>query len=110
VREKIAGREIDVLAYMAAYDNYFAGKLEDVALDEDEMRRALHGIEGLLLDARSTATTGARPSPTNPSPDCAENEPGQKRVPAPPLLAWTAPTGSNQEGGERAARTHRQRG
>jgi hypothetical protein len=27
-----------------------------------------------------------------------------------PLLAWIAPTGSNQEGGERAARTHRQRG
>jgi tryptophan synthase beta chain len=32
---------------MAAYDNYFAGKLEDVALDEDEMGRALHAIEGL---------------------------------------------------------------
>jgi tryptophan synthase beta chain len=32
---------------MAAYDNYFAGKLEDVALDEDEMRRALEAIEGL---------------------------------------------------------------
>jgi tryptophan synthase beta chain len=32
---------------MAAYDNYFAGKLEDVALDEDEMSRALHAIEGL---------------------------------------------------------------
>jgi hypothetical protein len=62
VREKIAGREIDVLAYMAAYDNYFAVKLEDVALDEDEMRRAFHGIEGLLLDARSTASTGAWPS------------------------------------------------
>jgi hypothetical protein len=27
-----------------------------------------------------------------------------------PLLAWAAPTGTNQEGGERAARTHRQRG
>jgi iron-sulfur cluster assembly protein len=26
------------------------------------------------------------------------------------LLAWAAPTGTNQEGGERAARTHRQRG
>jgi tryptophan synthase beta chain len=32
---------------MAAYDNYFAGKLEDVALDEDEMNRALQAIEGL---------------------------------------------------------------
>ena len=32
---------------MAAYDNYFAGKLEDVALDEEEMGRALHAIEGL---------------------------------------------------------------
>jgi tryptophan synthase beta chain len=32
---------------MAAYDNYFAGKLQDVALDEDEMTRALHAIEGL---------------------------------------------------------------
>jgi tryptophan synthase beta chain len=32
---------------MAAYDNYLAGKLEDVALDEDEMNRALHAIEGL---------------------------------------------------------------
>jgi tryptophan synthase beta chain len=32
---------------MAAYDNYFAGKLEDVALDEEEMARALHAIDGL---------------------------------------------------------------
>jgi tryptophan synthase beta chain len=32
---------------LAAYDNYLAGKLEDVALDEDEMSRALHAIEGL---------------------------------------------------------------
>jgi len=32
---------------MAAYDNYFAGKLEDVALDEDEIERALKAIEGL---------------------------------------------------------------
>jgi tryptophan synthase beta chain len=32
---------------MAAYDSYFAGKLEDVALDEDEIARALHAIEGL---------------------------------------------------------------
>ncbi|MDQ3777902.1 MAG: TrpB-like pyridoxal phosphate-dependent enzyme [Actinomycetota bacterium] len=32
---------------MAAYDNYFSGKLEDVALDEVEMERALQAIEGL---------------------------------------------------------------
>jgi tryptophan synthase beta chain len=32
---------------MAAYDNYFAGKLEDVALDEGEIERALRAIEGL---------------------------------------------------------------
>jgi tryptophan synthase beta chain len=32
---------------MAAYDNYFAGKLEDVALDEAEMQRALEAIQGL---------------------------------------------------------------
>jgi tryptophan synthase beta chain len=32
---------------MGAYDNYFAGKLEDVALDEGEIDRALHAIEGL---------------------------------------------------------------
>jgi tryptophan synthase beta chain len=32
---------------MAAYDNYFAGKLVDVALDEEEMQRALRAIEGL---------------------------------------------------------------
>ena len=31
---------------MGAYDNYFAGKLEDVALDEDEMSRALAGDRG----------------------------------------------------------------
>src|SRR3712207_5401547 len=36
---------------MAAYDNYFAGKLEDVALDEDEMQRALRAIEGLTVPA-----------------------------------------------------------
>src|ERR671934_2923525 len=36
---------------MAAYDNYFAGKLEDVALDEDEMQRALRAIEGLPVPA-----------------------------------------------------------
>jgi len=32
---------------MAAYDNYFAGKLEDVALNEEDMQRALQAIEGL---------------------------------------------------------------
>jgi tryptophan synthase beta chain len=36
---------------MAAYDNYFAGKLEDVALDEAEMLRALEAIEGLPAPA-----------------------------------------------------------
>ena len=32
---------------MSAYDNYLQGKLEDVALDEDEIDRALRAIEGL---------------------------------------------------------------
>jgi tryptophan synthase beta chain len=32
---------------MAAYDNFFAGKLEDVALDEGAIERALQAIEGL---------------------------------------------------------------
>jgi tryptophan synthase beta chain len=32
---------------MAAYDNYFAGKLEDVALESEEIERALRAIEGL---------------------------------------------------------------
>src|SRR5205085_281426 len=32
---------------MAAYDNYLAGKLEDVALDEEEIERALRAIQGL---------------------------------------------------------------
>jgi len=36
---------------MAAYDNFFAGKLEDVALDEAEMERALHAIDGLPTPA-----------------------------------------------------------
>ena len=36
---------------MGAYDNYFAGKLEDVALDEAEIDRALHAIEGLPTPA-----------------------------------------------------------
>lgn len=36
---------------MAAYDNYFAGKLEDVALDEEEFERALRAIEGLPTPA-----------------------------------------------------------
>ena len=36
---------------MGAYDKYFAGELEDVALDEDEMGRALDAIEGLPTPA-----------------------------------------------------------
>jgi tryptophan synthase beta chain len=36
---------------MGAYDDYLAGKLEDVALDEDEIDRALHAIEGLPTPA-----------------------------------------------------------
>jgi tryptophan synthase beta chain len=36
---------------MAAYDNYFAGKLDDVALDEEEIQRALRAIEGLPTPA-----------------------------------------------------------
>ena len=36
---------------MAAYDNYFAGKLEDVALDEDEIQRAQRALDGLPLPA-----------------------------------------------------------
>ena len=32
---------------MAAYDNYLAGKLVDVAFDEAEMTRALKAIESL---------------------------------------------------------------
>ena len=36
---------------MGAYDKYFAGQLEDVALDEDEMARALRAIEGLPTPA-----------------------------------------------------------
>jgi tryptophan synthase beta chain len=36
---------------MAAYDNYFAGKLEDVALDEAEIQRALEAIQGLPTPA-----------------------------------------------------------
>jgi hypothetical protein len=36
---------------MAAYDNYFAGNLVDVALDEEEIDRALHAIEGLPTPA-----------------------------------------------------------
>jgi len=36
---------------MAAYDSYFAGQLEDVALDEGEMERALRAIEGLPTPA-----------------------------------------------------------
>jgi tryptophan synthase beta chain len=36
---------------MGAYDSYFAGKLEDVALDEGEIERALRAIEGLPAPA-----------------------------------------------------------
>jgi hypothetical protein len=36
---------------MAAYDNYFAGKLEDVALNEEDMQRALDAIQGLPTPA-----------------------------------------------------------
>jgi tryptophan synthase beta chain len=36
---------------MTAYDSYFAGQLEDVALDEDEIQRALRAIEGLPAPA-----------------------------------------------------------
>ncbi|HEV8688369.1 MAG TPA: TrpB-like pyridoxal phosphate-dependent enzyme [Gaiellaceae bacterium] len=36
---------------MGAYDNYLAGNLADVALDEDEMARALRAIEGLPTPA-----------------------------------------------------------
>jgi tryptophan synthase beta chain len=36
---------------LAAYDNYLAGKLTDVALDEQEMTRALEAIEGLPTPA-----------------------------------------------------------
>ena len=32
---------------MSAYDKYLAGTLEDVALDEEDMARALRAIEGL---------------------------------------------------------------
>jgi tryptophan synthase beta chain len=36
---------------MAAYDNYLAGNLEDIALDEAEIARALRAIEGLPTPA-----------------------------------------------------------
>jgi tryptophan synthase beta chain len=36
---------------MSAYDKYLAGELEDVALDEDEIGRALRAIEGLPTPA-----------------------------------------------------------
>src|SRR5436190_3962895 len=36
---------------MGAYDKYFAGELEDVALDEDEIQRALDAIQGLPTPA-----------------------------------------------------------
>jgi len=36
---------------MAAYDNHFAGKLVDYALDDEEIARALRAIEGLPTPA-----------------------------------------------------------
>jgi tryptophan synthase beta chain len=36
---------------MGAYDNYFAGKLEDVELEQEEIQRALRAIEGLPTPA-----------------------------------------------------------
>jgi tryptophan synthase beta chain len=36
---------------MGAYDRYFSGQLEDVALDEGEIQRALEAIEGLPTPA-----------------------------------------------------------
>jgi tryptophan synthase beta chain len=36
---------------MAAYDNYFAGKLVDLALDEAEIERALRALDGLPTPA-----------------------------------------------------------
>jgi tryptophan synthase beta chain len=36
---------------MGAYDSYLAGKLDDVALDEAEIDRALKAIEGLPAPA-----------------------------------------------------------
>ena len=36
---------------MAAYDNYFAGKLQDVALEDEEIERALRAIDGLPTPA-----------------------------------------------------------
>jgi hypothetical protein len=36
---------------MSAYDAYLAGTLEDVALDEDEIARALRAIDGLPTPA-----------------------------------------------------------
>ena len=50
---------------MAAYDNYLAGKLEDVALDEEEIERALRAIEGL---PRSGLTDGDGPLVREPVP------------------------------------------
>jgi tryptophan synthase beta chain len=36
---------------MAAYDNYFAGKLVDLALGDEELERSLEAIEGLPIPA-----------------------------------------------------------
>jgi hypothetical protein len=50
---------------MAAYDNYFAGKLQDVALDEAEMQRALAAIQGGHVDAVNFAADGIFPEVTS---------------------------------------------
>jgi hypothetical protein len=36
---------------MAAYDNYFAGKLVDLALEDEEIAGTLRAIEGLPVPA-----------------------------------------------------------
>ena len=36
---------------MAAYDSYFSGSLVDLALEDAEIERALHAIEGLPVPA-----------------------------------------------------------
>jgi hypothetical protein len=36
---------------MAAYDNYFAGKLVDLALGDEDLERSLEAIEGLPIPA-----------------------------------------------------------
>ena len=56
-----------------------------------------------------SASSNARGSSS--SRDSTMIEPaGRRTVPTYPLLAWADPTGTNQEGGERSAYAHRQRG